>query len=197
MSCARDVVVVSSHVDVHRWRCMRADSWKDFISEGLWLFDWQKSPHRQHIDRVTVFSYSFLFIVEEERLYFIRLLNIELWHYVGKNRTFYLKIWMLFIKSIAIESYQNNFFIIIFFECYFVSKKDTHQKQEQKQQQQQQQKIFWSLKNVRVRCARVQCARSPRREVRREARGRPGGRVPRNNLAFWSLTKFMHKPSSQ
>ena len=70
--------------NVHRWRCMRADSRKDFISEGLWLFDWQKRPHRQHIDpRDGVFIFL-LFIVEEERLSFIRLLNIELWHCVGK-----------------------------------------------------------------------------------------------------------------
>ena len=50
------------------------------------------------------------------------------------------------IKTKSIVGYQNNFFIVIFLECYFVNKRHPSSlKQEQKQQQQQ---ILFAKKHV-------------------------------------------------
>ena len=96
--------------NVHRWRCMRADSRKDFISEGLWLFDWQKDPTDSISTAWRCFHIPFLFIVEEERLYFIRLLNIELWHYVGKDLTFYLEnLGVIYQYCVLIELWGKHY----------------------------------------------------------------------------------------
>ena len=115
--------------NVHRWRCMRADSRKDFISEGLWLFDWQKDPTDSISTAWRSFRIPFLFIVEEERLYFIRLLNIELWHYVGKNLRFYLE--NLNVICLPWEICVNfpRFFLdfLWVFLCLVSKKKGTHQ----------------------------------------------------------------------
>ena len=58
--------------DVHRWGCVCADS-RDFISRGTLVIWWGKEPHKQQLysKRLTVFSYSFLFIVKERLISFI------------------------------------------------------------------------------------------------------------------------------
>ena len=90
--------------DVHRWRCMCADSRKDFISKRA--FDYligQKAPQTVYICMYkyiqTVWRCFHIPFYNQRKTYFIRLQRINMRHYVIENHTFYLKNAIFFFKT--------------------------------------------------------------------------------------------------